>query len=103
MERALRSMPPLEGEDDWPDLKRRLGARRTLRTRLYRSRSTLRWAFACLSVLLIVGFWQTFQGRRSVVASSGLELKTWTNAHQEAVQRDPLSDPWGEALAEATP
>jgi hypothetical protein len=103
LERALRALPPLAGEDDWPDLKRRLGARRTFRSRLRRSRSTLRWVAACLTVLLAVGAWQTLQGRRSVVASSGLELRTWTRAHQEAVQHDPLADPWAEALAEASP
>lgn len=103
LERALRALPAVTGEDDWPDLKRRLGARRTFRARLRRSRSAIRWAAACLAVLLCVGFWQTLQGRRSVVASSGLELRTWTGAHQEAVQRDPFVDPWSEALAEASP
>jgi len=103
LERALRELPIVPGLDDWPDLKRRLGARRTFRARLFRSRSTLRWSAACLAVLLCIGFWQTLQGRRSVVASSGLELRTWTGAHQEAVQRDPFVDPWSEALAEASP
>jgi hypothetical protein len=55
-----------------------------------------------VAVLLAVGFWQTLQGRRSVVAS-GTELHTWTSAHQEAVKQDPLADPWTATLAENTP
>lgn len=102
LEQALRALPPLHGRDDWPDLKRRLRARRTFRSRLHRAKSTLRWAGACLAVLLAVGLWQTLQGRRSVVAS-GSELHTWTSAHQEAVVQDPLADPWTSTLAENTP
>lgn len=100
LEAALRALTPITGQDDWPDLKRRLGARRTFRTRLRRARSTLSWAGACLAVLLAAGLWQTVQGHRSVVAS-GLELRTWTGAHQEAAEQEPMADPWTEALAEA--
>jgi hypothetical protein len=102
LEQALRALPPNLGQDDWPDLVRRLKSRRTFRTRIHRSRSTLRWAGACVAVLLAVGFWQTLQGRRSVVAS-GTELHTWTSAHQEAVKQDPMADPWTATLAENTP
>lgn len=103
LEAALLALPPITGQDDWPDLKRRMGARRTFRTRIRRARSTLRWAGACLAVLLAAGLWQTLQGHRSVVAS-GTELRTWTGAHQEAVaQTLPMADPWTAALAEATP
>ncbi len=102
LEVALRALPSITGQDDWSDLKRRLGARRTFRTRLRRMRSTLSWAGACLAVLLAVGLWQTLQGHRSVVAS-GLELRTWTGAHQEAAKQTPMADPWTDALAEATP
>lgn len=100
LEAALRALPQIPGQDDWSDLKRRLGARRTFRARLRRARSTLSWAGACLAVLLAVGLWQTLQGHRSVVAS-GLELRTWTGAHQEALKQTPMADPWAEALAEA--
>jgi hypothetical protein len=102
LEAALRALPHIAGQDDWPDLKRRLGARRTFRARLRRARSTLSWAGACLAVLLAAGLWQTLQGHRSVVAS-GLELRTWTGAHQEAAKQTPLADPWTDALAEAAP
>jgi hypothetical protein len=102
LEAALRAIPPILGQDDWPDLRRRLDARRTFRTRLHRWRPTLRLAGACLLVLLAVGLWQTLQGHRSVVAS-GLELRTWTSAHQEAVKQAPSGDPWTQALAETTP
>jgi hypothetical protein len=102
LEAALRAIPPILGQDDWPDLRRRLVARRTIRTPLRRRRPTQRLAGACLHVLLAVGLWQTLQGHRSVVAS-GLELRTWTSAHQEAVKQAPLGDPWTQALAETTP
>ena len=102
LETALRALPSIEGQDDWSDLKRRLGTRRTFRTRIRRARSTLRWAGACLAVLLAAGLWQTLQGQRSVVAS-GLELRTWTGAHQEAAKQSAIADPWTEALAEASP
>ncbi len=102
LEAALRALPHVAGLDDWSDLKRRMGARRTFRSRIRNARSTLRWAGACLAVLLVAGLWQTLQGHRSVVASS-LELRTWTGAHQEAARQTPMADPWTQALAEASP
>lgn len=101
MEQSLRNLPRNEGFDDWGDLKTRLRRRRPFGVRLRRHASTLRWATACLGVLLLVGFWQAMQGRRSVVASRSLELRTWVAAHDQAVESDPYADPWAQSIAEA--
>jgi hypothetical protein len=100
LETALRGIPRQEGFDDWADLQGRLSRRRPFRARLRKHASTLRWATACLGILLMVGFWQAMQGRRSVVASRSLEMRTWVTAHQQAVEADPYADPWAQSLAE---
>jgi hypothetical protein len=101
---ALRSLPPILGEDDWPDLRERLSRRRSFRSRLRLAAPTLRWVGACLAVLLAFGFWQALQGRRSVVASeSGAELRTWVAAHQDATASEEVIDPWADPVAEASP
>ncbi|MBK8801247.1 MAG: hypothetical protein IPN71_04175 [Fibrobacteres bacterium] len=103
VESALRSLPPLLGENDWPDLRERLSRRRSFRSRLRLAAPTFRWVGVCLAVLLAFGFWQAMQGRRSVVASeSGAELRTWLAAHQDATISENVIDPWAEPVAEAT-
>lgn len=101
---ALRSLPILSGEDDWPDLRSRLSRRRSLRSRIRLAAPTLRWVAACLAILLAFGFWQALQGRRSVVASeSGAELRTWVAAHQDATISENVIDPWADPVAESSP
>jgi len=101
LEAALRSLPRDEGFDDWPDLRSRIRRRRPFSVRLRRHAPALRWATACLAVLVMVGFWQASQGRRSAVATQSLELRTWVAAHDQAVESDPYADPWAQSLAEA--
>ncbi|MEN9308746.1 MAG: hypothetical protein RL173_2678 [Fibrobacterota bacterium] len=103
MEKALRALPREEGFDDWGDLQKRLHRRRPFHVRLRKHANTLKWAAACLGILLCVGFWQAMQGRRSVVASRSLELRTWVTAHEQAVESDPYADPWAQTVAEASP
>lgn len=103
LDRSLRGLSPILGHDDWPDLKRRLGRRRTFRSRLFGARSSFRWALACMAILLGIGTWQTLQGRRAVASSGNMELRTWVSAHQDAVVSDSIVDPWTETLAESTP
>jgi len=102
LETALRELPRDEGFDEWGDLQRRLNRRRPFRMRLRKHASSLKWASACLGILLCVGFWQAMQGRRSVVASRSLELRTWVTAHEQAVETDPYADPWTQTVAEAS-
>ena len=102
LETALRSLPRQEGFDDWVDLQSRLRRRRPFSVRVLRHASTMKWAGACLGILLLVGFYQAMQGRRSVVASRSLELRTWVAAHDQAVDADPYADPWTQSLAESS-
>jgi len=101
LENALRALPRDEGFDDWGDLKSRIHRRRPFGVRLRKHAGTLKWASACLGILLCVGFWQAMQGRRSVVASRSLEMRTWVTAHEQAVEADPYADPWAQSIAEA--
>ncbi|HNY31323.1 MAG TPA: hypothetical protein PKO15_10590 [Fibrobacteria bacterium] len=104
LESALRSLPPLTGVDDWPDLRDRLSRRRSIRSRLRLAAPTFRWVGACLAVLFAFGFWQALQGRRSVVASeSGAELRTWVAAHQDAYASESMIDPWADPIEESSP
>ncbi len=102
LENALCQLPRDEGVDDWEDLKSRLRRRRPYSTRFRKHVGTLKWALACLAILMMVGFWQAVQGRRSVVASRSLELRTWVAAHDQAVDSDPYADPWSQSVAEAS-
>lgn len=101
LEKSLRALPREEGFDDWADLRSRIKRRRPFSVRLRRHATSLRWAAACMIVLVGVGFWQAGRGHRSVVASQSLELRTWLTAHELAVDADPFEDPWSQSLAEA--
>jgi hypothetical protein len=101
LETALRSIPSWEGESNWPDLQSRLHRRRPFHLRLVKHANTMKWVSACMGVLLLVGFWQAMQGRRSVTASRNQELRTWVTAHDQAVESDPFADPWSQSIAES--
>lgn len=101
LETALRGLPREEGSDDWTDLKSRIKRRRPFSVRLRKHAGSLRWAMACLCILVGIGFWQSTQGRQSAIASQSLELRTWVAAHDQAVDTDPYADPWAQSIAEA--
>ncbi len=101
LESALHDLPPWEGRADWNDLRSRLRRRRPFRVHLARHATTLKWVSACVGVLLLVGFWQALQGRRSVTASRNQELRTWVTAHDQATGSDAFVDPWTQSLAES--
>jgi hypothetical protein len=101
LESALRELPRWEGQADWQDLQSRLHRRRPFHLRLMRHANTLKWVSVCMGVLLLVGFWQALQGRRSVTASRNQELGTWVTAHDQAVDSDPYADPWYQSIAES--
>ena len=101
LEKSLRALPRDEGFDDWADLRSRIHRRRPFSVRLRKHAGALRWAATCVGILLLVGFWQASQGRRSAVASRSLELRTWVAAHDQAAEADPYADPWAQNMAEA--
>jgi hypothetical protein len=101
LENALRSLPLREGHADWQDIQSRLRRRRPFHLRLLKHAGTLKWVSVCMGVLLLVGFWQALQGRRSVTASRSQELRTWVTAHDQAVESDPFEDPWSQSIAES--
>jgi len=101
LENALRDLPMWGGQADWHDLQSRLRRRRPFHLRLMKHASTLKWISVCMGVLLLVGFWQALQGRRSVTASRNQDLRTWVTAHDQAVEADPFADPWSQSIAES--
>lgn len=101
LENALRSLPSLEGQADWQDLQSRLRRRRPFHLRVLKHATTLKWVSVCMGILLLAGFWQALQGRRSVTASRTQELRTWVTAHDQAVDEDPFADPWAQSIAES--
>jgi hypothetical protein len=101
LESALRELPRWEGQADWIDLQARLHRRRPFHLRLWKHATTLKWVSGCLGVLLLVGFWQALQGRRSVTATRTQELRTWVTAHDQATEADPFADPWAQSVAES--